>query len=190
MRVNPYDYLYKLITYWPTPSKTSEVLIVRKDGDSVLFLNELRHLSNTALKLRIPLTSIKIPAVLAVLGKVGIFEGTDYRGVSVISYIHSVPGSPWFMVAKVDKSEIFSELYYRLIIIIVFISLLIFLLVAAFAWLYHSRQQNIYKQLLVTGNALQESQEEFKTTLYSIGDAVITTDMNGIVRNMNPLLRS
>jgi PAS domain S-box-containing protein len=187
LRVNPYDYLYNLMTYWPTPSKTSEVLIVRKDGDSVLYVNELRHISNTALKLRIPLTSAKIPAVEAVLGRVGIMEGIDYRGIKVLADIRSVPGTPWFMVAKVDKSEIFSELYYRSMIIIAFILLLIFLLVAALAWLYHSRQQNIYKQLLETGNALQESQEEFKTTLYSIGDAVITTDMNGLVRNMNPV---
>jgi PAS domain S-box-containing protein len=187
LRVNPYDYLYNLMTYWPTPSKTSEVLIVRKDGDSVLYVNKLRHVSNTALKLRVPLTSTKIPAVEAVLGRVGIMEGIDYRGNKVLADIRPVPGTPWFMVAKVDKSEIFSELYYRAIVIIVFISLLIFLLVAALAWLFHSRQQNIYKHLLETGNALQESQEEFKTTLYSIGDAVITTDMNGLVRNMNPV---
>jgi len=187
LRIDPAVYLYPLMQSWPTPSRSAETLIVRKDGDSVLYINELRHISNTALKLRVSLTNKRIPAVEAVLGHVGIFEGKDYRGIDVISDIRSVPGTPWFMVAKVDKSEIFSELYYRLIIIIAFISLLIFLLVAALAWLYHSRQQNIYKQLLETGNALQESQEEFKTTLYSIGDAVITTDMNGLVRNMNPV---
>ncbi len=31
------------------------------------------------------------------------------------------------------------------------------------------------------------SQEEFRTTLYSIGDAVITTDLNGDVVHINPV---
>ena len=35
--------------------------------------------------------------------------------------------------------------------------------------------------------ALQESKEELRTTLYSIGDAVITTDRQGRVRQMNPI---
>lgn len=34
---------------------------------------------------------------------------------------------------------------------------------------------------------LWESREEFRTTLYSIGDAVITTDERGIVRHVNPV---
>ncbi|MCG2720506.1 MAG: PAS domain S-box protein, partial [Thermodesulfovibrionales bacterium] len=32
-----------------------------------------------------------------------------------------------------------------------------------------------------------ETQEEFRTTLYSIGDAVITTDTKGVIRQMNPV---
>ena len=75
LRVNPYDYLYPLIQSWPTSSKSAETLIIRRDGDSILYENELRHISNTALRLRIPLTSIEVPAVQAVLGHVGIYEG-------------------------------------------------------------------------------------------------------------------
>lgn len=37
---------------------------------------------------------------------------------------------------------------------------------------------------------LRESEERFKTTLYSIGDGVITTDINGNVYQMNPVAES
>jgi hypothetical protein len=117
MRINPYNYLYPLIQSWPTVSKTAETLIVRKDGDYVIFLNELRHRKNTTLSLRIPLSKKEIPAVQAALGYQGIFEGNDYRGVDVLSDIHPIPETSWIMVTKVDKSEIFSELYYRAIFI-------------------------------------------------------------------------
>ena len=51
---NAAQYLYPIIQSWPTPSTTAETLLVRKSGDDVLFLNELRHANDTALKLRIP----------------------------------------------------------------------------------------------------------------------------------------
>jgi PAS domain S-box-containing protein len=185
LRVNPYDYLYPLIQSWPTSSKSAETLVIRKDGDSVLYVNELRHISNTALKLRIPLTSIETPSVQAVLGQVGICEGLDYRGMKVLADRRPIPGSPWFMIAKVDQREIFSELYYRSVIVIIVTLILLLLLGVGMAWLYNNRQKNIYRELLETGTALQESQGEFRATLYSIGDAVITTDVKGCIRNMN-----
>src|SRR3546814_9997205 len=43
LRLNPVQYLYPMVQTWPTTSASAETLLVRRDGDSVLFLNELRH---------------------------------------------------------------------------------------------------------------------------------------------------
>ncbi len=177
-RINPYKFLYPFIQTWPLPSESAEMLLVRKDGDNVLFLNELRHQKNTALQLRIPLTRKDLPATQAILGKTGIFDGKDYRGVEVISCLAHVPDTNWFLVSKVDKSEIFAEINSRGIILSITILLLIISLTIGMAWIYHFRQKNIYKNLWQT-------QEEYRTILYSIGDAVITTDINGYITNMN-----
>lgn len=72
-------FLYPLIQSWPIPSKTEETLLVRRDGDDALFLNDLRYRPGTALKLRIPLSRTDIPAVMAVLGKEGLVESRDYN---------------------------------------------------------------------------------------------------------------
>ena len=88
------QFLYPLIQFWPTPSRSAETLLVRKDGDAVLFLNDLRHQPDTALKLRIPLSRKDVPAVMAVLGKEGIVQGKDYRGVDVLSCPESRPEFP------------------------------------------------------------------------------------------------
>jgi hypothetical protein len=42
------------IQSWPIPSASGESLLVRRDGDTVLFLNDLRHRENVAMNLRIP----------------------------------------------------------------------------------------------------------------------------------------
>ncbi len=177
-RILPNDYLYPLIRQWPIPSKTSETLIVRKDGDNILFLNELRYKKNAALNLRIPLTRTDISEVKGVLGYKGIIEGKDYRDVRTLADIRPIPGTTWFMASKVDQSEIYSELHFRAVVISIMVFVLIFSLGMGLIWFYYLRQRNIYK-------TLWQTQEEFRTTLYSIGDAVITTDKFGIVKHIN-----
>ncbi len=87
------SYLYPLIQSWPTPSRSAETLLVRREGEAVIFLNELRHQANTALSLRVPLTQSDLPAAQAVLGQQGLFQGQDYRGVEVLADLRPVPGS-------------------------------------------------------------------------------------------------
>ena len=47
----------------------------------------------------------------AVTGHEGIVSGLDYRGVEVMAAVRGVPGTPWYMVAKVDRAEVFAPLY-------------------------------------------------------------------------------
>jgi PAS domain S-box-containing protein len=139
-RIDPNQFLYPLIEQWPTPSKTAETLLVRREGDEMVFLNELRHRKNTALNLRFPISRKKMPASMAVRGIEGVVEGIDYREVPVLAAIKKIPDTNWFLIAKVDQYEIFSILYKRAW----FISIIIISLITAtglgigFIW----RQQN------------------------------------------------
>ena len=63
--IDPEHYLYPYISRWPTPSATAETLLVRRDGQDALFLNELRFRKDSALRLRIPLRDVAVPAVRA-----------------------------------------------------------------------------------------------------------------------------
>jgi PAS domain S-box-containing protein len=118
LRINPKKYLYPFIKQWPVPSQTAETLLVRREGNEVVFLNELRFRTNTALNLRISLANTNVAAVKAALGQTGIVEGRDYRGAPVIADVRAVPGSPWFIVARQDATEMFAPLraqFWRLI---------------------------------------------------------------------------
>ena len=183
--INPVSYLYPLIESWPIPSKTSETIIVKRDSDRVVSLNNLRFQQKSALKFSVPLSRTNLPAVKAVLGYKGIYEGLDYRNIDVLADISPIPGTPWYMITKVDQSEAYSELYFSLSILSILVIVLFIALGFGFVWFYHYRQRNIYIQLYNKEKDLRESQEEFRTTLYSIGEAVITTDNSGKIRHMN-----
>ena len=102
--------LFPMIQIWPTPSPTAETLLVRRDGEEVLFLSVPRHRTpaNPAL-LRLPVSATNLPAALAVQGQAGAVAGVDYRGEPVVAVLRPVPDTAWFLVAKVDQSEIFAR---------------------------------------------------------------------------------
>lgn len=108
--IAPTKRLYPLIQSWPTTSSTAETLLVKREGDSVLFLNDLRHRNKTSSPFQLPLTDQEMPAVRAVLGQEGSFEGVDYRNVAVLSSTRTIPGTRWGLVAKIDTSEVLSPL--------------------------------------------------------------------------------
>ena len=109
--IDPYVFLYPLVQTWPTDSRTAETLLVRREGDEVVFLNDLRHRARTALNLRLRITDFpELPAARAVIGYEGVAVGTDYRNVPVLAATRRIDGTPWFMVAKVDQDEVYAPL--------------------------------------------------------------------------------
>ncbi|MCX7634411.1 MAG: hypothetical protein N2Z74_01540, partial [Syntrophales bacterium] len=111
--MDPHDFLYPLIQSWPTPSATAETLLVAPSEQEVVFLNELRHRRDTALKLRFPITDANLPAAMAARGVTGPVLGRDYRGVEVLAVIREVPHLPWRLVAKIDREEVFADVRTR-----------------------------------------------------------------------------
>lgn len=105
LRREPEEYLFPSVQEWPGVSETAETLLVEERGGRVLFLNDLRHRKDAALRFTAELRP-DLPAARAVQGREGFFIGRDYRGVAVYSYTRSIPDSPWSLVAKVDAAEV------------------------------------------------------------------------------------
>ncbi|PKL63961.1 MAG: hypothetical protein CVV32_11045 [Methanomicrobiales archaeon HGW-Methanomicrobiales-3] len=159
LSIDPEEFLYPYIQTWPVPSETAETLLVMREGDHVLFLNDLRHQPGSALNLTIPLTQSEVPAVMAVLGTTGTFSGKDYRGTDVISVLEPIPGSPWFMVAKVDTAEAYATWRTRsgLIIALVIGTLAGAIVVTGLLW---QRRQKYYYRSLFAAEASRREYEE------------------------------
>lgn len=111
--LDPSDYLYPLLERWPIHSETAESLLVRREGDAVVFLSPLRKRPADQPRLLVPLTRRDVAAVRAITGEEGMIDASDYRGVPVYAAVHSVPGTPWRLVAKVDSEEVLAPLRWR-----------------------------------------------------------------------------
>lgn len=187
--IDPNRFLYPLIQSWPTSSKTAESILIRETAEGeVEFINELRYQPNTALTFRLPADEESmLPAAMAVRGHVGIYDGVDYRGIKVLSHLSAVPGTNWFMVTKADRAEIMSEVEYRTVTTMVIAIILIATISLFSAWRYNSRAKKLISMRLVEEKKVNLANSLFRTTLYSIGDGVITTDHTGVITQMNPV---
>lgn len=105
-----WDQLFALTQPWPDQRPSAEYLLARKDGDDVLFLNQLRHQPQNVPRLRVPLAgderSPAWPAIRAVQGHYGAVESVDYRGKAVLAYSLPIPDTDWSMVVKADVEEV------------------------------------------------------------------------------------
>jgi PAS domain S-box-containing protein len=105
LRHDAASFLFPLLQTWPTSSASAETMLVRRDGDSVLYLNELRHRSATALTLREPLGDAELAGARFLRGARGLLEGRDYRGAEVLAFGRPIAGSDWLLVSKIDLDE-------------------------------------------------------------------------------------
>jgi len=162
LRIDPAHFLYPEIQAWPLPSRTAETLLVRREGDSVVFLNELRYRKNTILSLRFPIADSRLPAAAAVGGRQGIMEGVDYRGVPVVAALRPIPDSPWHIVAKVDSDEIFAPLRTRILVISSATILLVLLTGLGFLLWWKRNEARHFRTMYAAEEARRESERIYK----------------------------
>lgn len=200
LRINPYDFLYPYIQSWPTISDTGETLLVKREGNEVVFLNELRHKRDTVLNLRFPLSKKDLPAAMVIQGAEGVVEGIDYRGKPVLAALIAVPDSQWFLVSKIDLEEVFAPLYERLRLIIGLVSVLIVFSGLALAFIWRRQEAGFYQQqyevelqysseLKRIENALLESEQKLRDIIKYSTNLFYSHTPDHILTYMSPQTR-
>jgi PAS domain S-box-containing protein len=189
LRIDPEINLYPYLQEWPIPSQTAETLLVRRDGESVLFLNPVRFKTDAALNLRIPLTDRDVLAVKAVLGQTGVVEGRDYRGSAVIGALAPVPATPWFLVARMDTAEIYTPLRARLWETSLFYSALLVLSGAGLLLFWRQQRMRLYRAQAEASEALYNSELRYRRLFEAARDGILILNAEtGVVIDVNPFL--
>ena len=144
---NPYTSLYPFIQHWPEESKTAESLIVKAEGDSIVFVSDLRFKKKAALIFKLPNTLRTLPAAKAVNGINGVVEGIDYRGEPVLASIKKIANSDWHLVTKIDESEVLQPLFEKAVYIISLAFGLLIIIALALYTRSKGMQAHLYQKL-------------------------------------------
>jgi PAS domain S-box-containing protein len=188
-RIDPQAYLYPFIGYWPSPSPSGETLIVRREGNEVVFLNDLRFREHTALNMRFPLTNSLLPAARAVRGFEGIMDGVDYRGVAVVAATRAVPDSPWFLVARMDSAEVYAPVRERRLILVLFFGALILAAGMGIELIRRRENARFHRQRYEAAKAISASEVRYRRLFEAAKDGILILDADtGKIVDVNPFL--
>ena len=112
LRVDPRTYLSPMLQAWPVPSASAEILLFRREGEEVLYLNELRHRPDAAGTFRLAVATDKLLAAQVLRGGISpdsLIDGVDHRNVPSLGVARAVLGTDWFLIAKADRAELLLE---------------------------------------------------------------------------------
>jgi PAS domain S-box-containing protein len=105
--IDPETFLFPYLRSWPGPRRTAEILLVRREGNDIVYLNRTPQAGSSSFPRR-PLT-ISLPPD-AILNAGWTLTGEDYRGAQVLATVRRVPDSPWFLIVKIDTAEVYEPL--------------------------------------------------------------------------------
>jgi two-component system, cell cycle sensor histidine kinase and response regulator CckA len=185
MRLDPEKILYPIVRSWPTQSNTSETVLLRKDGDSVVYLNVLRHLKDEPLTVRRAIADTNLLGSKAVRGQSGVVRGVDYRGVEVMGAIKKIAGSGWYMVSKVDLKEINDTVITAMMPVLLLIIFMISAFGAVIGWTIWHQRVRFYKDRYEAEHERMALRKHFEYILQYANDIILLldTDLNIVEAN-------
>ena len=111
--------VWKMLSDLTGLGDTGEIVAGELTGNSVLITTPLRHASNAAFRMRIPLNSAEATATQkAASGERGYGQAVDYRGADVAAAWCYVPSFRWGLVVKQDASEAFGLVRFQRLAVI------------------------------------------------------------------------
>ncbi len=105
LEIDPESFLYPYLRTWPVASRTADTILLRRESPTtVLALSPVRGLPGSEMTVR---SEVKQPAPdESALAAGWATISTDYQGHSALGVVRKIPDSPWYLSARIDRSEV------------------------------------------------------------------------------------
>ncbi|HTP72958.1 MAG TPA: PAS domain-containing protein, partial [Burkholderiaceae bacterium] len=181
LRVDTSGFIAPLLRSWPVPRQSAESLLVRVDGNGMVG-------GTFGGSERLPLSTPQLLSAQAIRGEqpLGIaFDGLDVRGTPVTGVVRRVRGTDWYLVVKIDRSELRGIAATNSLWIIAAGALALFALALG---LYAARGRESLRVALAQGNERDEklrAMAMLNSVAESSTDAIFARDLQGryLMRN-------
>jgi PAS domain S-box-containing protein len=185
LRADLARFLFPIIQKWPTTSATAEILIVRREGNEVLYLNKPRYWKGSPGRLRLPIDQPNLPEAMAIQGRKGVVEGVDYRGVPVVAVLRQVQASQWFTVAKMDQSEIYAASRRQALHMAAVMVLLILAAGLGIVALWRQQNMEYFRAILEQEKRQGVLAQRFEHLMRQANDLILLTNKEGTILEAN-----
>lgn len=174
-----------IIRSWPISNANGEISLLERDGDQILSLNELKSISTKVHGVRKPSDKTKTSDVHTVLTNTGISWGRDSHGFEVLTCLLPVGGTPWFLAAKMDASEIAFDAGVRTALFCLLLGLFVLLVAVLTAFIYRNRQNVFLSRLIDAERDKNQALRRYQDILIASMDGYLLVDMEGNIKEVN-----
>ncbi|MEW5786989.1 MAG: PAS domain S-box protein [Pseudomonadota bacterium] len=182
LRVDPGKWLFPDLQAWPTPSASGETLLFRRDGEQIQYINQLRHLPDSAGRFRLPVDTPKLLAARVLRGEARtgeLIHGEDYRRVPAVGVVRAVPGTDWFLIAKLNRTEMHQAAHQQAVWIALTGLLVLFIALAALRLLRQRQELALARRSAEAQAARLQALRLLASIADSSEDAIMAKDLDG-----------
>lgn len=186
--IDPGVYLYPKVLRWPTPSRTGQVILLRRDRGGVLFLSALEGVPGSPMSLRRSLSNRESISVRAALGETevdGTIGAANGHPEQVEGAAGQVPGSDWFVLANMHADEAYGRLAQIRRAIWIFGSMLLLLSCTGVEVIRRRQQSKLYRRLYETEVEKQALRGQYDFLARFANDAIVLVDTNNKIVEAN-----
>jgi len=179
LRMDAGRVLSPLVKLWPVSSRTGESLLVSmRDGRIV-------RLGDRALLPRTRASRDDLATRMVLHGGNGIREGLDDRGVAVIAACRRISGTPWSLVAKIDKEEAYAPARQRLFLATLVVGLLLAGCATVFVLLWRLQRGRFRQQKLIADLQRRSLESRYYQLSRQVNEIVLLFDDRGMIVEAN-----
>ena len=183
--ITPDLVLYPMLQAFVTSDQSLETLIVRKEGENALFLNDLRFQQNSALTLSIPSSKVDVLAIKAITGSTGFVSGTDYRDVPVVGFILPIEGTDWKIIVKTDQQEVLYPIRKNFWVSTLLAVIVANLIILLFSRLWRRKSASIMQGLTESETKRRLLEQKYLTLFNQANDAILLIEESGRITEAN-----
>ncbi len=164
IKIDPQINLYPLVSSWYKKNSTGESFLISKYLKSLHYISPLKYKTNVKSSFKDTLDKDSFVRNIVINNSKGLGRYLDYRGKIVLADVRPLINLPWYLVTKMDMSEIYKPVSNNTLRNLINLSLIIFLGGILLIYFYTKSNLNNLKKL-------NEAENKFKSIFDNSTDA-------------------
>ena len=186
--IDPLKNLFPALAAWPVKRTTAENILLHHDASATYYLSGSILKPDTVIAFTRPSSMDEVSQTVPLKGSLILYDAKDYRGFPVMAEIRHISGTNWWLLCKIDKSELIAPLHKGALNLVIYILVLVILLATSAALIWKSQQLQYYRSHFRFKQKSQVDEEQIRymnALLQEISDAIITFDKEMIIQSWN-----